>query len=184
MSDVYKTGSMSAVISKNGLNQLETALRDLNITDAESINILQTIAAPIVTDLQTSAPNKTGATMRSIRVYRQAKSPYRKIQIGPMYVKGGGPDAGNAAHLSEFGTAERTQKKGLRAGGITQKTMEPFKGPNFFRPYAGKPLGRVQAKQWILNVYKRQQSAAQSTGNQMLLAAIDKKAKQQGFKTK
>jgi len=184
MSDSFKSGSMTATVNRSGLNALETALRELDINNAESLEILQTVAAPVVADMQSSAPNKTGATMRSIRVYRQAKSPYRKIQIGPMYVKGGGPDAGNAAHLTEFGTAERVMKKGLRAGGITQKTMEPFAGPNFFRPYAGKPLGRVQSKAWIYNVFIRQKSAVLATGKALLLHAIEQKAKQKGFKVK
>lgn len=173
---------MTSTISDSSINDVLKGLSETVLTDKEAYEIIQELAAPIVGDLQQNAPEKTGAVMRSIRVFRGSKDPYKRVQIGPQNVKGGGPDAGNAAHLTEWGTDERVMLKGLRAGNITQNTMEPYKGPSFYRPYRGKSTGRVQPMNWIQQVFERVKDRTKAKGADLMVQAVIDKAKEKGFK--
>lgn len=171
---------MVATVSAIDLNDVERALTNTALTDKEQFEIVKAMAVPVVQGLQQNAPVNTGKVQRSIRVFRSAKNPYGNVQVGPMYIKGGGPDAGNAAHLTEFGTDDRTMKTGLKYGKLVAKTLEPFKGPPEFAPYAGKKLGRVQSREWIMRTYTQVKDVSLGIADKLITDKVTEKAKNNG----
>jgi HK97 gp10 family phage protein len=120
--------------------------------------ILKKAAKPMIEAMKAKAPEKTGRLKDSITVWSAKKRPYR-VYVGPSYKLWNG--GGRIAHIIEFGTVSRTMLKGLRAGGITQSTMQPFAGPPMFAPYKGKKLGAVAARPFI-------RPAVEATSNQVI----------------
>lgn len=179
MSIVKRKGSISGQVTGQG--EVVKALQATMLNDKEQFDVLKQMCAPVVQQLQATAPMKTGKVKRSIRVYRSAKNPYSQAQVGPQYIKGGGPDAGNAAHFTEFGTADRQMHTGLKNGKLVSGTLEPFKGPPQFAPYAGKKLGRVQSIEWIQQAYQSIKDTSLSIGEKQILEKIKNKAKQNGI---
>lgn len=167
----------AAIIKDFG--EVKMALNAMNVLRDDEIKKLLTQAAqPLINEMRTRAPKDKGALARSIDVWNARKTPYR-VWVGPSYKLGQG---GRHAHLVEYGTAERVMKKGLRAGNITQATMQVFRGPSYFRPFAGKRVGVMPAQPFIRN-------SVQATGDQVkqnihnaVSMLIFSRAKQQGFK--
>ena len=153
----------SAIIKDFG--DVKMAMQAMNVlSDDEIKKILTTAAQPLINEMKTRAPKNTGSLADSISVWNARKTPYR-VWVGPSYKIGNG---GRHAHLVEYGTVERVMKKGLRAGNITQGTMQVFKGPSYFRPFAGKSVGIMPAQPFIRNSVE----AARSTVVQNIHQAI------------
>lgn len=171
-----------AMYSKvTGVNDVQSSLINTAFSDKETYTVVKAIANPIVDQLKTNAPTDEGNVRRSIQIFRSKKDPYRKVQIGPKYIKGGGPIAGNAAHFTEFGTVERTMKEGLRYG-VVKGTLEKFAGPPQFTPYKGKKLGRVQSKEWVYKTYIQTEPQSFATADKMITELLEDKKRKNGLK--
>lgn len=177
-----ESGAMYAVMY--GVDDVMKALQEVQISQRECYAIVTTVAQPLVAAIRSELPVKSGSLYRSIQVFRSKRDWYRKVWIGPRYIKGGGPDAGNHAHFLEYGTDNRTHLKDLLPGGITRSTYERFRGPWYFRPYAGKNLGATKAIGFMQKAYTNNKAKIQAEGNALLAEAFENAAKRKGFSVK
>jgi len=150
---------ISATVIK-GINDVASALNGLSwkgIDEKTGEKILKMVAAPLIDEMKARAPIKEGKLRESITVWSGKRRPYR-VYVGPNYrwwgLRKGGRGVrfgkgGSIAHIIEYGTVNRVMQKGLRAGGITDVTMQKFKGPPQFAPYKGKSTGVVAARPFI-----------------------------------
>lgn len=178
------SGKMYATMS--GVEDVTLALQNLQVPDKTVYEILSMRIAPrLIDSIRQLVPKKTGRLLRSIQMFRSKRDAYRRIWVGPRYTGNfSSPDAGNHAHLLEFGTEEREMKVGLIYGDTVRKTFKKFRGPWFFKPFAGKPTGKVtgihfmqqaldQNKQWIIQ-----------EGQAAMEEAFAEEAKKKGFDIK
>jgi len=163
------------------VSEVTKELEELAVPDDESYKILSEIGAKLTQAIRSNMPVKTGSLLRSIQMYRSKRDPYRRLWVGPRYVKGGGPDEGNHAHLLEFGTSERTMKEGLIYGDTARSTFKKFKGPWFFKPFAGKETGKVQATPYIKQAFESIKDSLRDEGQQKYLKALLDAGKKKGF---
>jgi len=140
--------------------------------------ILINAAQPLIDEMKARVPVDTGRLRNSITVWSARKNPYR-VYVGPSYKLGGG---GRVAHILEYGTVERVMTKGLRAGGITQSTMERFKGPSEFAPYKGKSTGVVMARPFIRPAVEAASDLVIRNLQHNILVNLATRAKKLGFK--
>ena len=140
--------------------------------------ILINAAQPLIDEMKARVPVDTGRLRNSITVWSAKKNPYR-VYVGPSYKLGGG---GRVAHILEYGTVERVMAKGLRAGGITQSTMQVFQGPRKFAPYKGKRLGAVVARPFIRPAVEAVNDVVVRNLQQNILANLAMRAEKLGFK--
>lgn len=166
---------MAKIDIEKQFNSVAKSLRDIKIENGEILTILGQEAKPMISELKAQAPVDDGGLRDSITLWPSNKKPGR-IWIGPGI-------GGAHAHLVEYGTVSREMTKGLRAGGITQKTMQAFKGPSFFRPYKGKSTGVMPANNFIQrsldNVKDRVSNGIVKSMTDYFIA----QSKKEGFKT-
>lgn len=173
-------GKMYAVMF--GADEVANALRELEVPQRRSYEILITVSQPVIEAIRSLLPVKSGSLYRSIQAFRSKRDWYRRIWIGPRYIKGGGPDAGNHAHFIEYGTEDRMINRDLLPGDITRSTYEKFKGPWFFKPFSGKQVGRVKAVNFMQRAYSENKDRIETQGREMYLEALAEEAKKKGFK--
>lgn len=146
---------------------------------------LQTAATPVINNLQQKydAYDKTDGGGNLMVVFNAKPSRSRRgvIIIGPDRKRSKG---WQLLHLIEYGSVARYMKKGLRAGGITQKTMQPYKlpkAPATFKPYKGKYTGVMPAKRFMLNTIAETEGQVLETMKKQIKKVSDKKLKQMGW---
>lgn len=181
MAKKISVNSIRASIIKD-FGEVKMALESLAGTGAittKDINkVLMDAAQPLIADMKSRAPKDTGRLANSITVWSAKRRPYR-VYVGPSYKLWAG---GRIAHIIEYGTVERFMKKGLRAGGITQSTMEPFKGKPEWVPYKGKSTGVVPARPFIRPAVEATQTQVIERLRNNMLVVIANKAKKAGLK--
>jgi hypothetical protein len=100
---------------------------------------------------------------RSFNIYRGRKGDARyKIYVGPSYGKLG---IGQAAHLIEYGTVERTRRSISEDGKVTMVSTGAVKARPFMRP-----------------AWEQTKAKVMGDAEKGIIAHIDKKLKQKGFK--
>ena len=142
--------------------------------------VLTESAQPLINSMKAKVPVDTGRLRESITVWSAKRNPYR-VYVGPSYRIYNG---GRIAHILEYGTVERVMKKGLRAGNITQTTMQKFKGPPIFVPYKGKRLGAVVARPFIRPAVEETRSEVSEKLKVNVLDIVQQKAIKLGFEIK
>lgn len=164
-----------------GADEVAKALQELEVPQRRSYEILITLSQPVIEAIRSYLPVKTGSLYRSIQAFRSKKDWYRRLWIGPRYIKGGGPDAGNHAHFLEYGTEPRQQDKNLLPGDVTRSTYEKFRGPWYFKPFAGKDVGRVKPISFMQRAYIENKEKIESEGRALFAEALAEEAKKKGF---
>jgi 1,6-anhydro-N-acetylmuramate kinase len=74
--------------------------------------------------------------------------------------------------------------KGLRQGGITQKTLQPFQGPPMFAPYKGKSTGVVAAQPFIRPAVEQTKDEVRAIAAHLLTNVVIKNAEKAGLTVK
>ena len=177
------SGKMYATMS--GVEDITLALQNLNVPDKAIFDILSMRIAPrLIDSIRTLVPKKTGALLRSIQMFRSKRDAYRRIWVGPRYTGNwSSPDAGNHAHLVEFGTAERQMKVGLIYGDTAKSTYKKFAGPWFYKPFKGKSTGKVTGLEFMQRALEQNKQWVIAEGQAAMAEALLNEAKRKGLNT-
>lgn len=170
-----------------GVDAVIAGLQNVAPTDKQKFEILSQLAVPLIDKIRSLLPFKTGRLYRSIQMFRSKRDTYGKIWIGPRYLSGQHSDsneAGNHAHLVEYGTQERVMKEGLIYGDTARSTYQKFKGPWYFKPYAGKSTGLVSGIHFMQVAFDSMKEYLFQKGSAMLAEAVALNAKKEGFQVK
>lgn len=118
-------------IKIEGLNEVINKFKDdVFISPNEYDNIVKKAAEPLVNKIKSNyiarGHKKTGALVNSIEAFQRKRKgkrdPFFTYYVGPRYTSSKGlfSYGGNAAHLLEYGTAER-YRANVKAGGVGKK---------------------------------------------------------------
>jgi len=143
--------------AKTDTTKVEQELQRLVLTGEELLPNIRGAAAQMVEAVRNATPVDTGRLRESIGFIDRSKSKSRtKWRAGVIIgARNYGSFRGMGAHafLVEFGTAERVMLKGLRPGGITQKSMEKYSGHGAYTPRAGKSTGQVVGRRFMQKTF-------------------------------
>lgn len=179
---MLKPTNIKAMILKD-FGDVKMALESMageGLVRADVDNVLKESAQPLIDAMKSKVPVDTGMLRQSISVWSAKRRPYR-VYVGPSYKIF---DGGRIAHIIEYGTVERVMKKGLRAGVITQTTMQKFAGPPIFAPYKGKRTGVVSARPFIRPAVASTSEEISNRLKQNVLELVTLKARKLGFEVK
>ena len=118
-------------IKIEGLNEVINKFKDdVFISPNEYDSIVKKAAEPLVNKIKSNyiarGHKKTGALVNSIEAFQRKRKgkrdPFFTYYVGPRYTSSKGlfSYGGNAAHLLEYGTAER-YRANVKAGGVGKK---------------------------------------------------------------
>ena len=118
-------------IKIEGLNEVINKFKDdVFISPNEYDSIVKKAAEPLVNKIKSNyiarGHKKTGALVNSIEAFQRKRKgkrdPFFTYYVGPRYTSGRSlfSYGGNAAHLLEYGTAER-YRANVKAGGVGKK---------------------------------------------------------------
>lgn len=179
---MLKPSNIKAMILKD-FGDVKLALESMageGLVRKDVDNVLKESAQPLIDAMKAKVPVDTGRLRESITVWSAKRRPYR-VYVGPSYKI---YDGGRIAHILEYGTVERVMKKGLRAGGITQTTMQKFEGPPIFAPYKGKKTGVVMARPFIRPAVDAVGDIVSERLKNNVLELVTLKARKLGFEVK
>lgn len=164
----------------NDLEQMSAFINNSALTDAVEDGA-QVLVTAMQEDYNKIDKTGIGGDINIVINAIRSKKTKNRVIVGPDRKASRG---WQLSHILEYGTVERYMKKGLRAGNITQKTMRPFQGPNYFRPYAGKYTGVMPARSFIRTAVDRSQPDVIKAIAESLDVKIEKKKQSLGRKKK
>lgn len=124
---------MSVILKVTGVKEIDNVLKGmpLQLTDRVLQNASAAASKPLVEEAKLTAPEgPTGYLVDSIGVVRSRSSSIGNRELGLVKVgpRRGGKYRGYHAHLVEYGTGQRRNKKGANRG---RMPAQPFMGPSF-----------------------------------------------------
>lgn len=145
-------------------------------------SVIEKAGQPMLGKIRSTAPS---ASIAASFGFFKSRRHDGILWLGPKYSNSKTGDhipPGNLTHIFERGTKERFQNKGLRAGGITRKSMEKFSGGSNLNPKAGKSTGKITATYFVERAFNSTKDQVEKSLAEGIEKLIEDNAKSLGFK--
>jgi len=170
---------------RTDVNTMAKNLGETKISGEDLYKALATSVQPMINGIRNNIPVHTGNLRESVGLIERNKGKskgkdWANIMIGARTYGG---YKGYHASLLEKGTDERIMTKGLRAGDITQKTMQPFAGKWWMKPEAGKSTGKITGRRWMQKGFDEHKEEVFKLSRTLLLELANTELKKKGLPT-
>lgn len=167
------------------VDEMVKKLSDIEFKGDDIYDVIRVASTPMVDAIRNSIPIHTGNLRRSIDFIERSrrKGKFKNAATVIIGARTYGGFKGLHASVLEKGTNERKMTRGLRAGDITQKTMEHYKGPWFFKPFKGKSTGKIEGRLFMAKGFDATINQVWNNSKDGLLKLANKELKAKGLPT-